>query len=270
MKVITDAAALDLRQFLRAGDRIVAAGDFAWVVVRSIGQTMIRRQITTATNDGLTWYSGASHNPAWVAEPQTSIGMTVEAGSVQLDGVCGSASSATPRRYPPDALLCSVGTTSGVMGDTYSFSWVCQSSYGGNPSPQCSVPRAYLVTSQATGGGSIEAGRDVAAGQQASFTLTTPPGYTVQVSGCGGSLAGNTYTTATITGNCTISATFAPPPTNGMCGSTAPSLTLPTLLCSAGSATNQSAASDAFRWNCAGISGGTTATRAATATMAGV
>ncbi|WP_228676880.1 IPTL-CTERM sorting domain-containing protein [Delftia sp. Cs1-4] len=252
-----DAATPGMRVF--TGDRIVAAGDFAWVVVRSIGQTMIRRQITTATNDGLTWYSGASHNPAWVAEPQTSIGMTVEAGSVQLDGVCGSASSATPRRYPPDALLCSVGTTSGVMGDTYSFSWVCQSSYGGNPSPQCSVPRAYLVTSQATGGGSIEAGRDVAAGQQASFTLTTPPGYTVQASGCGGSLAGNTYTTATITGNCTISATFAPPPTNGACGSTAPSLTLPTLLCSAGSATNQSAAADAFRWNCAGISGGTTA-----------
>ncbi len=252
-----DAATPGMRVF--TGDRIVAAGDFAWVVVRSIGQTMIRRQITTATNDGLTWYSGASHNPAWVAEPQTSIGMTVEAGSVQLDGVCGSASSATPRRYPPDALLCSVGTTSGVMGDTYSFSWVCQSSYGGNPSPQCSVPRAYLVTSQATGGGSIEAGRDVAAGQQGSFTLTTPPGYTVQASGCGGSLAGNTYTTATITGNCTISATFAPPPTNGACGSTAPSLTLPTLLCSAGSATNQSAAADAFRWNCAGISGGTTA-----------
>ena len=252
-----DAATPGMRVF--TGDRIVAAGDFAWVVVRSIGQTMIRRQITTATNDGLTWYSGASHNPAWVAEPQTSIGMTVEAGSVQLDGVCGSASSTTPRRYPPDALLCSVGTTSGVMGETYSFSWVCQSSYGGNPSPQCSVPRAYLVTSQATGGGSIEAGRDVAAGEQASFTLTTPPGYTVQVSGCGGSLAGNTYTTATITGNCTISATFAPPPTNGACGSTAPSLTLPTLLCSAGSATNQSAASDAFRWNCAGISGGTTA-----------
>ncbi len=252
-----DAATPGMRVF--TGDRIVAAGDFAWVVVRSIGQTMIRRQITTATNDGLTWYSGASHNPAWVAEPQTSIGMTVEAGSVQLDGVCGSASSTTPRRYPPDALLCSVGTTSGVMDETYSFSWVCQSSYGGNPSPQCSVPRAYLVTSQATGGGSIEAGRDVAAGQQASFTLTTPPGYTVQVSGCGGSLAGNTYTTATITGNCTISATFAPPPTNGACGSTAPSLTLPTLLCSAGSATNQSAASDAFRWNCAGISGGTTA-----------
>ncbi len=136
------------------------------------------------------------------------------------------------------------------------------SSYGGNPSPQCSVPRTYLVASQATGGGSIEAGRDVAAGQQASFTLTTPQGYTVQVSGCGGSLAGNTYTTATITGNCTISATFAPPPTNGACGSTAPSLTLPTLLCSAGSATNQSAAADAFRWDCAGISGGTTATSA--------
>lgn len=52
---IADAATPGMRVF--TGDRIVAAGDFAWVVVRSIGQTMIRRQITTATNDGLTWYS---------------------------------------------------------------------------------------------------------------------------------------------------------------------------------------------------------------------
>ena len=254
-----DAATPGVRVF--TGDRIVAAGDFAWVVVRSIGQTMIRRQITTATNDGLTWYSGASHNPAWVAEPQTSIGMAVEASSVQLDGVCGSASGNTPYRFPPDStLLCSAGTANGVMGETYHFTWVCQGGYGGNPSPQCSAPRAHFVATQATGGGGIEAGREVTAGQQAGFTLTTPPGYTVQVSGCGGTLSGNTYTTAAITGPCTISAAFAPPPTNGACGSTAPSLTWPAPLCSAGSATNQSAAADAFRWDCAGISGGTTAT----------
>ena len=254
-----DAATPGVRVF--TGDRIVAAGDFAWVVVRSIGQTMIRRQITTATNNGLTWYSGASHNPAWVAEPQTSIGMAVEAGSVQLDGVCGSASGNTPYRFPPDStLLCSAGTANGVMGETYHFTWVCQGGYGGNPSPQCSAPRAHFVATQATGGGGIEAGREVTAGQQAGFTLTTPPGYTVQVSGCGGTLSGSTYTTAAITGPCTISATFAPPPTNGACGSTAPSLTWPAPLCSAGSATNQSAAADAFRWDCAGISGGTVAT----------
>lgn len=161
-----DAATPGLRVF--TGNRVVAAGDFAWVVMRSIGETMIRRQITTATNDGLTWYSSKRYNSAWVAEPQTSIGMTVEAGSVQLDGVCGSASGNTPLRYAPEgASLCSVGAANGVWGEADRFAWRCQGEYGGNPS-QCSAPRAYFVTTQATGGGSIASGREVTAGQQAS------------------------------------------------------------------------------------------------------
>ena len=242
------------------GNRVVAAGDFAWVVMRSTGWSKIRRQITTATNNGLTWYSGASHNPNWVAEPQTSLGMAVNGASVQLDGVCGSASGSTPLRYPPQgASLCSVGTANGVWGEENRFAWQCQGEYGGNPSPQCSAPRAHFVATQATGGGGIEPGREVAVGQQASFTLTIPPGYTAQASGCGGALSGSTYTTAAITGPCTVSASFTPPPANGACGDTAPSLHWPTSLCSAGSPTNPFATSDAFRWNCAGTHGGATA-----------
>jgi hypothetical protein len=242
------------------GNRVVAAGDFAWVVMRSTGWSKIRRQITTATNNGLTWYSGASHNPNWVAEPQTSLGMAVNGASVQLDGVCGSASGSMPLRYPPEgASLCSVGTANGVWGEENRFSWQCQGEYGGNPSPECSAPRAHFVATQATGGGGIEPGREVTAGQQASFTLTIPPGYTAQASGCGGALSGSTYTTAAITGPCTVSASFTPPPANGACGDTAPSLNWPTHLCSAGSPTNPFATSDAFRWNCAGTHGGTTA-----------
>ncbi len=242
------------------GNRVVAAGDFAWVVMRSTGWSKIRRQITNVNNDGLTWYSGASHNPNWVAEPQTSLGMAVNGASVQLDGVCGSASGSTPLRYAPEgASLCSVGTANGLWGEEYRFAWQCQGEYGGNPSPECSAPRAHFVTTQATGGGGIEPGREVTAGQQASFTLTIPPGYTAQASGCGGALSGSTYTTAAITGPCTVSASFTPPPANGACGDTAPSLHWPTHLCSAGSPTNPFATSDAFRWNCAGTHGGTTA-----------
>ena len=99
---------------------------------------------------------------------------------------------------------------------------------------------------------------EVKEGQQASFTLTIPPGYTAQASGCGGALSGSTYTTAAITGPCTVSASFTPPPANGACGDTAPSLHWPTSLCSAGSPTNPFATSDAFRWNCAGTHGGRT------------
>lgn len=253
-----DAATPGRRVF--TGNRVVAAGDFAWVVMRSIGQTKVRYQITNVTNNGLTWYAGASHNPNWVAEPQTSHGMRVNGASVQLDGVCGSASGTTPLRYPPEgASLCSVGTANGVWGEDDRFAWQCQGEYGGNPS-QCSAPRAYLVTTQATGGGSIASGREVTAGQQASFSLTIPQGYTVQASGCGGALSGSTFTTGLITGDCTISANFTPPPTHGACGDTAPSLNWPTFLCSAGSPANQiNNTSDAFRWNCAGTHGGTTA-----------
>ena len=44
-----------------------------------------------------------------------------------------------------------------------------------------------------------------------SFTVTPNSGYyTASVTGCGGSLSGNTYTTGPITSNCTVSATFAP------------------------------------------------------------
>ena len=185
--------------------------------------------------------------------------MRVNGASVQLDGVCGSASGTTPLRYPPEgASLCSVGTANGVWGEDDRFAWQCQGEYGGNPS-QCSAPRAYLVTTQATGGGSIASGREVTAGQQASFSLTIPQGYTVQASGCGGALSGSTFTTGLITGDCTISANFTPPPTHGACGDTAPSLNWPTFLCSAGSPANQiNNTSDAFRWNCAGTHGGAT------------
>jgi hypothetical protein len=50
----------------------------------------------------------------------------------------------------------------------------------------------------------------VASGQRKDFTITPDPGYHIfSVTGCGGTLSGNTYTTGSITADCTVTATFA-------------------------------------------------------------
>lgn len=79
----------------------------------------------------------------------------------------------------------------------------------------------YTVTATAGMGGSITpTSGTVNHGSTVSFTVRPASGYTIDsVSGCSGSLSGNTFTTAAITGNCSVSASFResettpPPPT---------------------------------------------------------
>ena len=69
----------------------------------------------------------------------------------------------------------------------------------------------YTVSTQVAGGqGSFSPGSaTVAHGDTTSFTVTPATGYSVQsVTGCGGSLSGTTYTTAAVTADCTVTATF--------------------------------------------------------------
>lgn len=52
--------------------------------------------------------------------------------------------------------------------------------------------------------------QSVSYGSSTSFTVTPDASYRIDaVTGCGGSLSGNTYTTGSITGNCSVTATFA-------------------------------------------------------------
>ena len=78
----------------------------------------------------------------------------------------------------------------------------------------------YTVTATAGTGGSINPkSANVAHGDTTAFTVTPNSGYQINaVSGCGGSLSANTFTTAAVTGNCSVTASFAlvdtpPPPT---------------------------------------------------------
>ncbi len=70
----------------------------------------------------------------------------------------------------------------------------------------------YVVSVSLGDHGSIapSLSQNVAYGTTTSFTLTPHSGYHIDsVTGCGGTLDGNTYTTAAITADCTVSATFA-------------------------------------------------------------
>jgi hypothetical protein len=71
---------------------------------------------------------------------------------------------------------------------------------------------SYIITPSVGPNGSISpfTPQVVTSGGSASFTITPSTGYHIaSVTGCGGSLSGNTYTTGSITADCTVTASFA-------------------------------------------------------------
>jgi hypothetical protein len=75
---------------------------------------------------------------------------------------------------------------------------------------------AYPVIPKARRHGSISPAttQQIAEGHTASFTVTPDAGYSIRtVHGCSGTLSGNTYTTAPITGKCKVIALFKKNPT---------------------------------------------------------
>ena len=133
-----------------------------------------------------------------------------------VNGACGG-DHGVAVLAAPSASLCSAGVTGSVTSAAAAFTWSCAGT-GGGSTAACSAPRQYNVTSTAGAGGSISPGSAQAVTYNAStsFTVTPSSGYGIStVSGCGGSLAGNTYTTGAVTTNCTVSASFSllPPST---------------------------------------------------------
>ena len=70
-------------------------------------------------------------------------------------------------------------------------------------------PTSYHLTATAGANGTIDpVGGDIPFGTTKIFTVTPDAGYTATVTGCGGTLSGNTYTTGPIVDNCSITADF--------------------------------------------------------------
>ena len=133
-----------------------------------------------------------------------------------VNGACGS-DHGVAVLAAPSASLCSAGVAGSVTSAAAAFTWSCAGT-GGGSAAACSAPRQYNVTPTAGAGGSISPGSAQAVTYNAStsFTVTPSSGYGIStVSGCGGNLAGNTYTTGAVTTHCTVSASFSllPPST---------------------------------------------------------
>lgn len=73
-----------------------------------------------------------------------------------------------------------------------------------------SLPTYSIYTKVGSNGSVSPTGATIYQGSKGTFTLNPSSGYTPVVTGCGGTLSGNTYTTSSITSNCTVSATFKP------------------------------------------------------------
>ncbi len=87
----------------------------------------------------------------------------------------------------------------------------CGGGGGDGGTTPISPPSTFRVTVSATEGGTVSSlNEQVTKGETAQFVLTPDSDYSIEtVEGCGGSQEGNTYTTGTITADCSISVTFA-------------------------------------------------------------
>nr|WP_312378568.1 hypothetical protein [Delftia acidovorans] len=205
-----DAATSGRRTF--SGSRTIGWGNAAWVVMRSRSARPLSSTVFVQSHSDFTGLSWTTNDGAtWNASRSITFGMLVEGTPQVVQGTCGSANGNAAIQYAPSGTnACNPGALDGMATAWNRFTWQCLGQAGGGTSPQCSAPRGYNVYTEASGGGSIESGHLVAAGQTAAFRLSIPPGYTASASGCGGALVSDEFTTAAISNTCLITATFTP------------------------------------------------------------
>jgi len=160
----------------------------------------------------------------------------------------------------PDAGY-SIGSITGTCGGSLSGNSYTTNAIIGN----CSVSavftiNSFIVSTNAGSGGSINPlSATVNYNGSTSFNIVSDSGYIIDVvSGCDGSLSGNTYTTGSITAACAVAASFIPAPIDASCGTTHGSdldRTPSENLCSVGTAGAVSGTGP-WSWSCQGLHGG--------------
>jgi hypothetical protein len=171
---------------------------------------------TDASNGQNAWtvsmnYGSINSNPKTSAYPVWPV-RTVGAAAVPVPGACGAASGAAAS-FAPTTDLCAIGSAFDFTGSGPWY-WSCHGSNGGtNASCATSAPTQIVASTFAGKGGTIAPPSDSGAVPfSTAFTITAEAGYEVaSVTGCGGTLSGNTYTTGTITSDCRVTAFFSLP-----------------------------------------------------------
>jgi hypothetical protein len=222
---------------------------------------------STATGANMVWYMEGIASTAVTLDTVTDQNMEI-AGQGNYSappppppptyGQCGSANGGT-FTTAPTTNLCSAGLASAVSG-TGPWAWVCAGLNGGTNASCSANLKTWIVTPSAVGNGTISPNtqQTVNHGTTKSFTITPTAGYTASMGGtCGGSPSSGTapftYITASITANCTVTATFTQIVV-GACGSANGSTvaSAPTTnLCSAGTASAVSGTGP-WTWTCQG------------------
>ena len=81
---------------------------------------------------------------------------------------------------------------------------------GGSPGGSGTSQTFSVAATSGAGGGISPSSAVVSNGKTATFTITPSAGYGIgAATGCGGTLAGNVYTTGAISGSCTVSVSFS-------------------------------------------------------------
>ncbi|MDA8155174.1 MAG: hypothetical protein M0Z52_01775 [Actinomycetota bacterium] len=188
--------------------------------------------ITNATRPSTGgWTMGAYE---YNASPTSSTTYTVTPSA----GSGGSISPATPQTVSSNATTSF--TVTPATGYNISSVTGCGGTLSGNTyttgpvTANCTVTAAfaintYTVTPSAGSGGTISPATPQSVNYDAakSFTVTPATGYGISsVTGCGGTLSGNTYTTGPVTANCTVTASFSSTPTGGSTGGTTTTYTV--------------------------------------------
>jgi hypothetical protein len=170
---------------------------------------------------------GTLNNRTYTTNPATA-DCTVSAVFVPLGYTVTASANANGAISPSGAVAATGGTTKTftLTPDAgyavSSVSGTCGGTLSGNTyttkaiSKDCTVIASFVartvITASANANGTISPiGKvGVASGTSGTFTITPNTGYRISsVTGCGGTLSGNVYTTKPVTANCTITAAFA-------------------------------------------------------------
>ena len=153
--------------------------------------------------------SFAANTTSYTVTPSAGTGGSINPSTAQTVNYDGTTSfTVTPKTgYSVGAVTGCNGSLSGNTYKTGPITSACtvSASFAANTT-------SYTVTPSAGTGGNINpsTAQTVSYDGTTSFTVTPKTGYSIgAVTGCNGSLSGNTYTTGQITSACTVSASFA-------------------------------------------------------------
>ncbi len=161
--------------------------------------------------------SGSGNTAGFTVSTASTSGGSLSPSSQSVDlGNTANLTVTPDSGYTIAAVTGCSGSLNGTLYTTGSITADCTVS--------ASFVQTFTVSASAGAGGNISPSSSlINAGSSTALTLTPDNGYAIDmVTGCGGSLSGTTYTTGSITADCTVSASFIQTFTQANCPALGP------------------------------------------------